>query len=139
MINVKNDARTWGMAVYAIIRNQDGCVLLLQRSPDSRMYKLFWDLPGGKLGKGEAYANGLHREVREETRLEIEMESLAGSTEFAIPAGRTVALIFHVRHTSAPVEISDEHVDFAWVPPNELSRYPLCDHFNQLPNWLSKG
>ncbi len=47
----------------------DGKVLLVQQSVESRE----WSLPGGKLEPGETIAEGLIREMREETGLDVRL------------------------------------------------------------------
>jgi ADP-ribose pyrophosphatase YjhB (NUDIX family) len=53
---------------------QDGRVLLVQRGRDPM--KGQWTLPGGVLEVGESLVEGVAREVREETGLEIEVLEL---------------------------------------------------------------
>lgn len=57
------------MAVGAVVE-QEGRVLLVRRG--SEPLKGHWTLPGGMLEVGEALAEGVVREVREETGLEVE-------------------------------------------------------------------
>ena len=56
------------VGVGAVILNRDR-VLMAQRGKQPR--KGWWSLPGGLLELGEALADGVRREVREETGLEI--------------------------------------------------------------------
>jgi ADP-ribose pyrophosphatase YjhB (NUDIX family) len=52
----------------AIVRRADDIVLVRQGAPGE---ELFWALPGGVVDEGELVPEGLAREVREETGLEI--------------------------------------------------------------------
>jgi 8-oxo-dGTP diphosphatase len=54
----------------------DGRVLLTRRGLDP--FKGFWDIPGGFLDEGEDPLDGLRRELREETGLEVEPERFLG-------------------------------------------------------------
>ena len=61
------------IGVFAIILDEKDGVLLCHR----RDYDL-WNLPGGRLEKGESPWQGVIREAKEETGLEVEVERLAG-------------------------------------------------------------
>ncbi len=54
----------------------DGRVLLTRRGLEP--FKGFWDIPGGFLDEGEDPLDGLRRELREETGLEVEPERFLG-------------------------------------------------------------
>jgi ADP-ribose pyrophosphatase YjhB (NUDIX family) len=62
----------WANAIPGVqgILERDGRVLLARRGREPR--RDFWDLPGGFLHETEGAADGLRREFREETGLEIE-------------------------------------------------------------------
>jgi 8-oxo-dGTP diphosphatase len=73
------------LAVSAAIF-REGKVLLVRRARSPA--KGFYSLPGGRVEFGESLATALHREVREETGLTIEIVSLAGWREvLPAPAG----------------------------------------------------
>lgn len=59
--------------VTGIVRNDQGEILLQQRSDDGR-----WNMPGGIIEPGEEPADAVIREVREETGFEVVVERLAG-------------------------------------------------------------
>lgn len=61
------------IGVFAIIFDQKDQILLCHR----RDYDL-WNLPGGGLEKGESPWQGVVREVKEETGLDVEVERLSG-------------------------------------------------------------
>jgi ADP-ribose pyrophosphatase YjhB (NUDIX family) len=54
----------------------NGRVMLTRRAFEP--YKGFWDIPGGFLEEGEDPRDGLRRELREETGLEVEPERFLG-------------------------------------------------------------
>ena len=57
--------------VAAIILDKKGRILVSQRSLNSKLYPGKWQVPGGKVEKGENHLDALKREVKEETDLEI--------------------------------------------------------------------
>jgi 8-oxo-dGTP pyrophosphatase MutT (NUDIX family) len=75
----------------ACIRDEEGRILLLRRSDGDNL----WGFPGGAMEPGERIADTVVREVREETRLEIEPTAIIGvysapEYAFAYPNGDRV-------------------------------------------------
>jgi ADP-ribose pyrophosphatase YjhB (NUDIX family) len=64
--------RYWANSIPGVqgILERDGRVLLARRANEPR--KGHWDLPGGFLDEGEPPLDGLRREFREETGLDVE-------------------------------------------------------------------
>ena len=61
-------------AVVAVVKNNDGNVLLTKRAIPPYLGK--WVMPGGKIDLGEPITAALKREVREEVGLEVHVEGL---------------------------------------------------------------
>ena len=62
------------MAVGAVIRDGEGRVLLVKHIEErGGFWQGKWICPGGKLELGETIEDGIMREVREETNLEIRL------------------------------------------------------------------
>ncbi|HET8600149.1 MAG TPA: NUDIX domain-containing protein [Segeticoccus sp.] len=99
-------------AVCAI--EHEGRVLFL-RQP----HRTGWSLPGGLLEHGETPAEGVVREIREETQLRVEVgEPVA--TEVHPDVGR-VDVIFRVRVDQRPdVQVGGEAKAFRWMHPSEV-------------------
>jgi 8-oxo-dGTP diphosphatase len=90
-----------------------------------------YHLPGGRLEPGEAFLDGLAREVREETGLE-----LAASKPRPIYVGewrpvirgeqnQIVAIFFVCTTRSSHVHLSSEHDDYQWIDPAAYQQYNL--------------
>ena len=60
-------------AVAALVRDEEGRILLQRRSDDG-----CWNLPAGAVDPGESPADAVVREVREETGLEVRPVRVAG-------------------------------------------------------------
>jgi 8-oxo-dGTP diphosphatase len=62
------------VAVGAIIEDKEGRILLVRHVPQrGGFWQGKWICPGGKLKLGERIEQGIKREVKEETNLEIEL------------------------------------------------------------------
>lgn len=110
------------VSVRGVIYNADGQILVLQRSTDQD-----WELPGGRLSRGESPRQGLRREIHEETGLDVEGAKImkANSGVNTADEGR-FAVHYDCGQTDGSVELSDEHVDREWVCP-EKAQQRLCD------------
>jgi 8-oxo-dGTP diphosphatase len=108
------------LAVSAVIFRDDK-VLLLRRakSPGNG----FYSLPGGRVEFGESLATALHREVDEETGLQIEIAGLAGWRE-VLPGtgggGHYLIMSFAARWIGREPQLNYEHDDFKWLAPDGL-------------------
>jgi mutator protein MutT len=108
------------LSVSAVIRDVQGRLLLVKRSRRSSVNPRQWEFPGGKLEPGERIDEGLRREVREETGLDVHVEKVAGSTQAEL-AGRTITYIFlDARAPKGAVRLSNEHEDYRWIQLDEL-------------------
>ena len=64
------------VAVGAVIKDESGRVLLVKHRPErGGFWQGKWIFPGGKLELGERIEDGVRREVKEETNLEIRLTS----------------------------------------------------------------
>jgi ADP-ribose pyrophosphatase YjhB (NUDIX family) len=62
------------IGVGAVIEDGDGRILLVKHRPErGGFWQGKWICPGGRLDFGETIEEGIKREVREETQLEIEL------------------------------------------------------------------
>jgi 8-oxo-dGTP diphosphatase len=112
------------LAVSAAIF-RDGKVLLVRRARSPG--RGFYSLPGGRVEFGESLHAALHREVDEETGLEIGILGLAGWREVLPTAGGGHYLImsFAARWIANEPVLNEEHDDFKWLAPEKLSGLKL--------------
>jgi ADP-ribose pyrophosphatase YjhB (NUDIX family) len=96
---------------------RDGRVLLGRRNIEPR--RGCWDIPGGFLEEGEEPLEGLRREFREETGLEIEPVEWIGAFVDPYDGYWVVGLTWIVRGEGEP-RADDDVETLAWFGPDEL-------------------
>jgi 8-oxo-dGTP pyrophosphatase MutT (NUDIX family) len=100
--------------------------LLLKRSKEKEFASGVWECVTGRVGQGEGFEDAPHREVYEETGVEVHIEFLIGTTHFSRgevrPYNELVGVIYccSIADPSA-VHISAEHSEYRWVTPHEAS------------------
>ncbi|MBO6109708.1 MAG: NUDIX domain-containing protein [Methanobrevibacter sp.] len=115
----------WGLTARGICE-YDGKILLLKVRSKSSHDAEKWEIPGGKVKKGEFFDQALKREFVEETGLEINIDSLYNVIQNDYTACKTnekvksVQLIMKVSSTTDNVEISEEHDEYKWFSHEEL-------------------
>lgn len=106
---------------------RDGRLLITQRPAGGHLGGL-WEFPGGKLEPDETYEQALHRELREELGIEVEIIGLLESIEHTYPE-KTVRLKFYQctwrQHEPQPLSCPA----LAWVTREDLTQYnfPAAD------------
>jgi 8-oxo-dGTP diphosphatase len=106
----------------ALVEDDEGCVLLARRAKEP--FKGRWDIPGGFLEEGEHPLDGVRRELREESGLEVEpgeflgawMDRYGGDST----AQATLNLYWTGRVISGEPHPADDVDELAWFAPDEL-------------------
>lgn len=100
------------LVVGCLVRNANDEVLLI------RNHKRGWEIPQGRVEEGESLVEALHREVREEAGVEIEMGPLAAVwSKVALPPA--VIFTFLGRYLSGDLATSGDSVEARWIAPAE--------------------
>jgi 8-oxo-dGTP diphosphatase len=116
------------VAVAAIVFDERDRVLLMRRRDHGN-----WEPPGGVLKPGEQPDEGVAREVREETGVEVEVGPLTGvytNVELGV-----VTLAFRAEPRSDPTEQSDEASGVRWIATRDIDRI-LPDEY---ATWIRDG
>jgi 8-oxo-dGTP diphosphatase len=101
------------VSVAGVITDDHGRALLIQRRDNHR-----WEPPGGVLELAESIHDGLRREVREETGLDVEPITLTGVYK-NLTRG-IVALVFQCKVTGGHLTTNDEVTAFRWADQSDL-------------------
>ncbi len=112
--------RQFRIAVYALIFREREILLALRRDTD------WWNLPGGGLELGETVEEGVCREVREETGLEVEVDHLVGV--YSKPQKQEIVLTFLCRTLSGILTATDESRECRYFVPEAMPVNTLPKH-----------
>ncbi len=115
---------TSNIAVKAIVLNEHGELLILKRASAEDVDAELWDLPGGRLSVGEIKEQGLLREAKEETGLDIEIVTPANIWSYSPNAHTTIkGYTYLCKYIGGDVALSAEHSEYKWIVPDDLGAY----------------
>jgi 8-oxo-dGTP diphosphatase len=117
----------FGLSVRVLLTDEEGKILILKRSTDSKTNPGKWEFPGGKVDQGESFDQALTREVYEETQLKIALDHVVGVSEQNLHLIRAVHIIMSGKITEGQLTLSHEHEGYAWVFFEKLAEYELAD------------
>jgi 8-oxo-dGTP diphosphatase len=101
------------VSVSGVITDDHGRALLIQRRDNHH-----WEPPGGVLELAESIGDGLRREVREETGLDVEPGTLSGI--YKNMSRGIVALVFRCQVTGGQLTTNDEVAAFRWADEDTI-------------------
>lgn len=123
---------TLRVAAKAVLVNSEGRVLILREAATyaegTNTGK--YHVPGGRLEPGEAFMDGLRRELREETGLDdVEIKDAIHVDEWRPVingAEQQIVGVFVLCHyKGGDVRVSNEHDEAVWLNPDERDKYEL--------------
>ncbi len=107
-----------------VICGQDGRFLITKRPVDGLLGGL-WEFPGGKQEENESLPEALHREIREELGISIEVGRRLTVVEHAYTHFRITMHAFLAKHISGqPQHLGVD--DHAWVQLHDLGGYAFA-------------
>ena len=111
------NAPNFRVAVKAFIVNPNDELLIIKRRDNDVHKPGVWDIPGGRLELGENPFEGLKREAKEETGLDIEIMNPLRVHHFTRDDGQNITMLcFLCRPYSSEVKLSGEHTEYSWIP-----------------------
>ena len=113
----------------AFIINDEGEILIVKRDKEI-IYVNKWDVPGGKLDNEETLFEALNREIKEEVGLKLErIICTLSSSKFKGKLGDDLIIYRNIYLCSASgeIELSQEHSEYKWVTPGNLSNYEFAE------------
>ena len=130
--------RAYGLTVRGIIKNDKEEILIVKRHPKSRTDPEMWELPGGKVEKGEFFTDALIREIKEETNLDVKVGDFAEAVQNDYMHKRTVQLIMYLEDIKGEVKISEEHTEWMWASLDKIKTLEISTSLKKVlkkKNW----
>ena len=112
--------KTHLVSVAGLVTNDEGKILLVN-SPWRG-----WEYPGGLIEPGETFQEALHREIREESGVEVEITGFVGICKNI--ERDIVNIDFTCRYVGGELTTSEESTEVIWVTPEqalEMITFPL--------------
>lgn len=111
---------THKVSVAGLVTNEEGKILLVN-SPWRG-----WEYPGGLIEPGETFQEALHREIREEAGVEVEITGFVGICKNV--EKDIVNIDFTCRYVGGELTTSEESTEVIWATPEEafqMITFPL--------------
>jgi len=115
------------VAVGAVIEDDEGKVLLVKHVPErGGFWQGKWICPGGKLELGETIIEGILREVKEETDLEVRLTKPLAPFDTVVKEGddttlHVVYIDYLARLVGGEAKPASDVGDAVWMSGDELS------------------
>ncbi len=121
--------QTFTIGVFALIKDEKNRVLLALRTDRN-----WWNLPGGSLNAGEAPWEGVVREVREETGLDVAVQRLLGV--YSKIDKNDLVLSFECQVLGGELTLNDEAADLKYFAVNELPEKLYRNHRERIEDYF---
>ena len=108
------------VAVVVLVADDQGRLLYIRRNHEPAMYQ--WSWPSGFVDAGERVEDAAAREVREETRIEVEVGDLLGV--WSATGDQVVVIAYRGSVVGGSLRPGPEALAAAWIPLNAAGRRP---------------
>lgn len=125
------------LGIKALIRNEEGKILLLKVNPEKLRRcngyngEAYWDIPGGRIHRGDTVKETLRREVEEETGIKsiksfkyflMVLSNLRIPLQEGVDVGLILAAYICDVENVKEIKLSEEHSIWQWFTPQEASK-----------------
>lgn len=117
------------VGVFGIIKDDQDRILLCLRND----YNL-WNLPGGGLESGEAPWQGVIREVKEETGLNVEVKKLIGI--YSKIEKDEISFAFECKIVSGKITLNDEAKEIKYFSLEEIPKNTIPKHVERIKDFF---
>lgn len=119
-----------GMKV--VVFNSDSKILVLVRATEDNTRPSGYDMPGGGLEIDEDPKDGVRREIREETGLEVTDVKPIDTRGWREDDGCfSIMIVFQAKATSGSVQVSHEHSSYKWLSREEILSSNIPEDFKE--------
>lgn len=116
----------------ALIANKENKFLLMEEDVTGHTIQtdVYWDMPGGRIQKGESAETALKREIEEETGITEVKEitfftAVISNHEIKISDEERAGLLLMIYKVTVPedskIRLSEEHTAYEWVDTSEAA------------------
>ena len=117
--------------IGGVIVKSEGKILLLRRSEVAGKYPNFWAPASGHVESGETFKEGAYREFKEETKLDIDPNSLVYLTTLKDSKYNRILRLYTIELSGQPEpELDEEHSDWGYYDVKSLP-HPMEDNLRQ--------
>ncbi len=124
----------FNIRVTGILIEDEKLLLVKQKVSDKRN----WSLPGGKLEQGETIEQGIIREMKEETGLDVEIIRLLYLCDVSASNNTLLHISFLLKRVAGNIELptnefeSNPIYDVEFIPISDLLDYGFSERFLKL-------
>ena len=110
------------ISVSCLVLFHEGKILAAQRGTSMDLAG-YWEFPGGKMESGESPENCLHREIKEELGIEIQILKRLRPVLHSYPNKEIQLIPFLATWRSGSITLL-EHTQFQWLDRRDLLAFP---------------
>ncbi len=122
----------FAISLKAIVLDAKGNLLIIRRSKDDYTRPNGWDIPGGGLNENEDPRQGIQREIKEETGLDVTNIEILDTIPITLKDGcAAIMLVFKGLTDSSDITLSHEHDQFKWLSKEEVKSLDLPEIYKK--------